>query len=629
MIEALLASLAAATVCGVAVWKNMTRKQERLLRGVQRAHEEELGKVRHQFAKELFEAKASHEQAFSRLSADLAFRETEVEALTFADRLIHRAETRQQLCRALQETVESKFSNEVKFFVAWSIVDEPQRLFAGSEVASENRAYLDCAQRNFITTDIFESGNPAVFPAKDLEAVPAELNLANDTLVYLPLMAHDRRFGLLCAFFNGSSYNLQLRVLRQVIDKFCHALYLITRIEEEYRSARIDPLTGLPNRLAIYDMLPQMVASADERSSVAALIIEADNLDAMNEKYGHVVMDEVLQHLSGVIQCSARVEGLNGARPEDKYVRYDSAQFLMLSKDIDGMQALAVAQRIRDAVESKEEWPGGVPCLSVSIGIALDPDDASEGNDLLAKAEVALLYLKEHDDRNSAIRFDQVPRHFRISKLSGGAVSGSLAAFDPASTLQSVARAQKTGILTVTNESGSMFWGFINHGTLEKAYLDQFCADLAVVQFLATFSDGNFAFREYDLLDAEALEYIHQLDATYDCKKTLDRNLMDGALAQDQLAEAHRLLPNTRLFVKPTLKFREFVASLPTMSQVLSPSEIEAMQAICKYVNGRTMLSVIIDKLHTFPTHLRWHAAALLIRHEAVELTQLALSFTL
>lgn len=628
MIELILGALAGAVACGIGVWKVITQKQQQLLQKTVRAHEEETERLRHQFAKDLFELKASHERAFSRVSADLAFREAEIDVLTATDKLFHDAETHQQLYSAIQEIVDGKFANDVPCVVAWSVEDSSQHQMFASKKASGEPRYSEIARTNFKSNDIFESPQPVIFSTNDIESIPKDLHLAEHTLVYLPLMAHDRRFGLLCAFFKGNSHQTRLRILRQVVDKFCNALYRITRIDEEYRTARIDPLTNLPNRLAVYEVLPDMVAHATDDSPVVALIIEADNLADMNEKYGHAIVDQVVQELTGTIQSSARVEELNASRPTDRYIRYDASQFLLLSEDVDGTQALAVAERIREAVDSKIDWPGGVPCLSVSIGIALSPDDAKDAKDLIAKAEVALMYLKEHDERNSAIRFDQVPRHFRAAKLSG-AVSGSLEIFDPATTLQSVARAQRTGILTVTNEAGRIFWSFFDHGKLQKAYLDQFRADTSVVEFLATFSDGAFDFREYDLLDAEALEYIHLLDETYNCKKALDRNLLDGALAQDQLAEAHRLFPNARLFVKPTAQFREIVAALPSLQNPPSRSELEAMQAICKYINGRTMLCTIIDKLHSIPTHLRWHAAALLVRHEAVELTKLALSFTL
>jgi diguanylate cyclase (GGDEF)-like protein len=563
------------------------------------------------------------------VSADLAFREAELEVMTAGDRLFHEAETHKQLYSAIEEIIDGKFASDVPYVVAWSIENAAHTQIFASKKASGEPRYLEFAQSNFRSNDIFDTASPAIFSGSDLQSAPEELNLGEKTLVYLPLMAHDRRIGLLCAFFRGNSHQTRLRVLRQVIDKFCNAHYRISRIDEEYRSARIDPLTDLPNRRAVYDMLPAMVAHATEDSPVSALIVEVDNLEDMKEKYGHVVVDQVMQELTHVMQSSARVEELAGSRPNDKYIRYDTSQFLLLSEDADGTQALAVAERIREAVDKKVDWPAGVPCLSVSIGIASYPTDAKDAKDLMTRAEVSLMYLKEHDERNSAIRFDQVPRHFRSAKLSG-AVSGSLEVFDPATTLQSVARAQRTGILTVTNEAGRVFWSFFEHGKLEKAYLDAFRADVAVVEFLATFSDGAFDFREYDLLDVEALEYIHQLDESYDCKKSLDRNLMDGALAQDQLAEARRLLPNTRLFVKPSGDFKLIVAALPTLKDPPSRVEIETMAAICKYVNGRTMLCTIIDKLqHSVPTHLRWHAAALLVRYEAVELTKLALSFTL
>lgn len=607
------------------------RKHQEQIEALERQDRDLLQGERQAFAREKIELKMIHDRAFDRVSADLAFREGEIETILFAEKELSDSESRDNLFGALERVVRALFQNDVAGFVAWGI-DDAARAWAKTGIASEDARWVEVARKNFRHPDIFEHGSAAICSGEELgdrSAVPEKADTSAYTLVYFPLMAHGRRLGVACGFFQGSSHQTRLRMLKHALDRFCDILYRISRVDEEYRAGRIDPLTGLPNARAVYDLLPPAVARASEAEPVGLVFIEGNSLAEINEKYGHAVADEMIQELLKVIQSSARVEELNAVRPLDQCIRYGDAQYLIIAEDSDAQQCSAVAERIREAVESKVDWPRGVPMWSVSIGVAVYPGDAEGFKDLLQKAEIALLYLKEKGERNSVIRFDQVPRNFRTAKLSG-TVSGSLNVFDPATTLQSVARAQHTGILTVTNAQGRLFWSFFEKGKITKAYLDNFRADTAVVEFLSTFEDGSFDFREYSQLDAEALEEIHSMDESYDMQKSLDRNLMDGALAQDQLAAAHRLMPNARLFVKPSLQFREIICALPKGKEPPTRQEFEAMQAICKYINGRTMMSAIIDKLSSsYPTYLRWHAAALLVRSQAVELTKLALSFTL
>lgn len=625
MSDLILGFLAGSAVAGITVWQVLAGKQKQELQKAMRDRTDALDALRDAFAKEKMEMKKVHDRSFARVCEDLSFREAEIEIVLAADRHFNEAQNGAELIVAFEKLIETRFAKEIQCFVSWTHDDA--RPLAVTKAGREDINYLTVAKKNGRTNELFESSQPIKLSGEDLQAIPDGFKPKDLTLVYLPLVAHDRRIGISCAYFVGDSHAKSSHIFKCLIEKFAHTLHRLARIEEEYSSSRIDPQTGLPNDRAVYDFLPAIVKRATPEFPLALFFIECDNFADINEKYGHAVGDLVVQDLVELIKHSARMEELNSARPSDQYIRYGPAQFLMISQEADGTQCLAVAERIRQAVDDKVDWPRGVPACSVSIGIALSPDDAEDAKELVAKAEVAAMYVYEQDHGNGVVRFDQVPRHFRATKLSSR-VSGSLDVFEPSVTLQSVARANGKGTLTVTNTNGRVFWAFFNDGTMEKAYLDDYKGDVAVVEFLSTFEEGRFDFREYHLLDSEALEYIHRLDDTYDVKNTLDRNLLDGALAQDQLSEAHRLLPNPRMFVKPTGNFKEVIAALPTSKDPPTRTELEAMVAICRHINGRTMLSAIIDRLHSYPTHLRWHAAALLVKHRAVELSKLALSFS-
>src|SRR5262249_28608507 len=160
----------------------------------------------------------------------------------------------------------------------------------------------------------------------------------------------------------------------------------------------------------------------------------------------------------------------------------------------------AVAERIKEAVESRRDWPGGVPEWTVSIGVAEYPADANEPESLLKRLEVALLYVKEKLGREQIIHFQHVPRFFKAAKLNTS-LDGTLEIFDPATVLQSIATSKKSGIMTVDNSQGQNMWVFFKDGWMTKSRLDKMKGDAAVIEFLTTFQDGDFKFREYTTLD--------------------------------------------------------------------------------------------------------------------------------
>jgi diguanylate cyclase (GGDEF)-like protein len=126
-------------------------------------------------------------------------------------------------------------------------------------------------------------------------------------------------------------------------------------------------------------------------------MLDVDNFKSYNDRFGHVAGDEALQAVVGAIAGAIR-----GA---DKAYRYGGEEFCILLPDAGYDGALSVAERVREAVEAVELRPepqSESVKLTVSIGVAVYPDDAPDIDGLISCADVAL-YRAKHGGRNRVV----------------------------------------------------------------------------------------------------------------------------------------------------------------------------------------------------------------------------------
>lgn len=153
--------------------------------------------------------------------------------------------------------------------------------------------------------------------------------------------------------------------------------------------AHHDPLTGLPNRLLARDRLLQAISFAgrSHSSRVALMVVDVDRFKQVNETFGHSVGDAVLTAIA------RRLEGC--VRGSDTVGRLGGDEFLLLLSDLHSPDSVAVA-----AAKILQQF--AAPLIvgdrdlisSVSIGIAVHPDDGSDFDTLLRKADTALYQAK-------------------------------------------------------------------------------------------------------------------------------------------------------------------------------------------------------------------------------------------
>ncbi|MEJ0008307.1 MAG: EAL domain-containing protein [Steroidobacteraceae bacterium] len=193
-------------------------------------------------------------------------------------------------------------------------------------------------------------------------------------------------------------------------------LLVITRdITERRRTeARIkylayfDTLTGLPNRqLLVREMRRAILAAETSGTLIALLYLDLDRFKRINDNLGHSVGDALLKAVGRRLHQSIRLTDMTaavtGRNPSTRgsVARLGGDEFVVLVTDLNEEgQAIAVADRIREALGQPFDCGGHRFVVTPSIGIALFPKDGSDIEDLLVKADMAM-YKAKDQGRNS------------------------------------------------------------------------------------------------------------------------------------------------------------------------------------------------------------------------------------
>ena len=164
-----------------------------------------------------------------------------------------------------------------------------------------------------------------------------------------------------------------------------------------FHLAHHDPLTGLANRHLFDDRLTQALAKAERHGRhVGVLFIDVDRFKAVNDNFGHVVGDLLLQAIG------ARLIG--AARAEDTVARLSGDEFAVVLSELhapsDGER---VARKLLEILASPHALEAHDINVSCSIGVAVFPDDATASAALVRAADDAVYRAKQY--RNTWQRY--------------------------------------------------------------------------------------------------------------------------------------------------------------------------------------------------------------------------------
>lgn len=149
-----------------------------------------------------------------------------------------------------------------------------------------------------------------------------------------------------------------------------------------------DALTGLPNRSLFTDRLQRAIAEAERKDeAVVVMFIDLDDFKKINDSFGHHVGDKVIQ---GAAMCFKSC-----LRDIDSIARLGGDEFTLLVPHTGGLEDIEViARRLIESLDEPIVVEGAELRISISIGISVYPDDASNEDSLLRNADTAMYFAK-------------------------------------------------------------------------------------------------------------------------------------------------------------------------------------------------------------------------------------------
>ncbi len=183
----------------------------------------------------------------------------------------------------------------------------------------------------------------------------------------------------------------------------------ITRLKETERELTIlknqaqemalhDALTGLPNRILLEDRLEQAITqSLRNNTKTAIAFVDIDNFKQINDTYGHKAGDQVLVKIANYIK--------EATRRADTVARWGGDELILLLTGLHNQEeTYFVCERIRRSVQDKlRDDSLGIP-VTLSMGVAICPDD-SQTTELLEQQADTALYVAKRRGRNMTVMF--------------------------------------------------------------------------------------------------------------------------------------------------------------------------------------------------------------------------------
>ncbi len=286
--------------------------------------------------------------------------------------------------------------------VVYTADEQRRELVAVHAVGHEHEAVLADEPLPFghgLTGWAIEHGSPVLTNRADLDrralTVGGTDPAAPEALIVVPLISH----GVVRGALNVSRLGTigftteEFELVARVGDAAAIAIDNAETRSSLELQARTDALTGVLNTRALQERLRAEL----ERSPggpTALVMIDVDEFKRVNDVFGHLLGDEVLVEIATAVRETLRTG--------DDVGRLGGDELAIVAPVADRAAALALARRVADRVQRLRLDPIGE--VSISLGVAVAPDDATTARELLACAESAMMTAKS-DEKRGVVAF--------------------------------------------------------------------------------------------------------------------------------------------------------------------------------------------------------------------------------
>ncbi len=174
----------------------------------------------------------------------------------------------------------------------------------------------------------------------------------------------------------------------------------LTLEEKLLKQSRIDYLTNLYNRFYFLELFEHHLAIwKRSKQPVSLLIIDVDNFKLVNDRYGHIAGDKVLQDISSQLSSSTR--------EYDVCARIGGEEFAVLLPDTKLKEAVSIADKLRNKISHHSTAVDNYPIkLSVTIGVSSLADERPDWTSMYSAADAAM-YQGKSSGRNTVVSVDE------------------------------------------------------------------------------------------------------------------------------------------------------------------------------------------------------------------------------
>lgn len=158
--------------------------------------------------------------------------------------------------------------------------------------------------------------------------------------------------------------------------------------------AHHDILTGLPNRLLLFEQLAKSIKRAEKLDSqLAVLVIDIDNFKNINDSFGHNEGDVLLKDIA------ERIKGI--VRSRDGFARIGGDEFVLLVEDLVTIDnVIDICEKLMGALKQPAQLTHHAVTVTASIGVSLYPQDGTIVQEILRNADTAMYQAKSKGRNN-------------------------------------------------------------------------------------------------------------------------------------------------------------------------------------------------------------------------------------